>query len=168
MFSLKEYRPQSLFLVIFYEHFYRLFFQIDDLYHFYLERKQFLIQKTEYENLERLNGELKGNLVVKEAQILDLSGQIAEVKQSLSATSIKNKSLKSQLEEVKKIEPMLEVRKNYIRVLEEKLRHLDELCTNLNEENCKLKYGINRLENFRFHSFLASMGKTTNLLQSQY
>lgn len=126
-----------------------------------------MIQKAEFANLEHLNGELKGNLLVKEAQILDLSEQIAEVKQSLSATSIKNKILESQLEAVKKIVPMLDVRKNYIHVLEEKLRHLDEVCSNLNEENCKLKYGINRLEKFRFHSLLASMGKTTNLLQSQ-
>lgn len=115
-----------------------------------------------------MNNELKENLAVKEAQIVDLSGQIADVKRSLSATSMKNKILESQLEEMKKIEPMLDVRKNYINVLEDKMRHLDELCSSVNEENCKLKCEISRLENFRFHSLLAAMGKDTTLLHSQY
>lgn len=88
---------------------------------------------------------------------MDLSGLIAEVKQSFGAASIRNKSLESQLDEVMKVEPMLDVRKNYISYLEEKVRHLEGLCSNLNEENCKLKYGVEQLERFRFHSFLAAM-----------
>lgn len=125
-------------------------------------------ERKEYPNLGSVNKELKENLAVKEARISDLSGQIADVKRSLNATSTKNKILECQLEELKKIEPMLDVRKNYINVLEDKIRQLEELCSNMNEENCKLKCGISRLENFRFHSLLALMGKDTTLLQGQY
>lgn len=114
------------------------------------------------------NDELKENLAVKDAQISDLSGQLSDLKRLLSSMTIKNKNLESHLEEAKKIEPMLDVRKNYINVLEDKLRHLEALYSNMSEENCKLKYGIDWLENFRFHSFLAVMGKDTNLLHGQY
>lgn len=98
---------------------------------------------------------------------MDLEGRISHIEQSFSALAMKNKLLESQLDEVKKIEPMLDVRKNYINNLEEKIKHLEEICSNLNEENCQLKHGIDRLENFRFHSLLAMMGKDTNLLQGQ-
>lgn len=114
------------------------------------------------------NKELEAVISVKDAQILDLSGKIADINQSLSAASKKNEILETHLEETKKIEPMLDVRKNYINVLEDKVRNLERLCSNMNEENCKLKYGIDRLETFRFHSFLAAMEKGTTLLQSQY
>lgn len=136
--------------------------------YFYLERKRYANEINEFGSLTRLNEELKDNLTVKESQVLDLSAQIAEVKESLRATTMKNKILEGQLEEVKKIKPMLDIRKNYINLLENKVRNLEKFCSTLNEENCKLKFGINRLEKFRFHSFLASMGKATNLLQSQW
>lgn len=135
---------------------------------FRLDKEQFSYEKKEFPNLARVNKELKENLAVKEAQILDLSGQIADVKQSLSAATTKNNVLESQLDELKKIEPMLDIRKNYIKVLEDKIRQMEELCINMNEENCKLKYGIGRLEKFRYHSFLAAMGKDETLLQGQY
>lgn len=132
------------------------------------DNKQFTNEKNEFQTLSRLNGELTESSAVKDAQILDLSGQIAEVKQSLNATLTRNKTLESQLEEIRKIEPMLEVRKNYINVLEDKVKHLEDLCANVNEENRKLKYGIDRLECFRFHSILAAVGRDTYLLQDQY
>lgn len=118
--------------------------------------------------MSSLNKELKKNLAVKEAQILDLGGQLADAKRSISAITLNNKTLKSQLDEVKKIEPMLDARKNYINVLEGKIRSLEDLCSNMNDENCKLKYGIDRLEDFRFHSFLTIMEKDTTLLQGRY
>lgn len=121
--------------------------------------------KNEIENLKSITEELKGNLVVKEAHILNLSEQITEVKQSLNTTSVKNTFLESKFDEMKKVLPMLEIRKNYINILEEKVRHLENLYSSMNEENCKLKYGIDRLENFRFCSFLSSMENHTNLLQ---
>ncbi len=117
--------------------------------------------------MTRLNQDLTANLVVKEAQIFDLSGQLADINQSFTATSTKNKVLESQLDEVKKIEPMLDVRKNYINMLEDKVKHLERLCSNMHEENCKLKYGIDRLECFRVHSFLAAIEKDSCLLHSQ-
>ncbi|XP_037046936.1 coiled-coil domain-containing protein 102B-like [Bradysia coprophila] len=128
------------------------------------DNKKFSNEKNEFQTLTRLNKELIESLAVKEAQILDLSGQIADVKQSFNAARIRNETLESQLEEVKKIEPMLDVRKNYINNLEEKVKHLENLCSDMNDENCKLKYGINRLESFRLHSFLAAMGRDTCLL----
>lgn len=125
-------------------------------------------EQIEVEKFARDNEELKASLLLKDAQILDLSGQIAVVRQTLSETTLKNTISQRQLSQVKRIQPMLDIRGNYINGLEEKIRDFEQLCSDITKENLKLKYEVHCLKTFRFHSLLASMDKTTNLLQTQY
>ncbi|KAJ6643124.1 hypothetical protein Bhyg_08080 [Pseudolycoriella hygida] len=131
------------------------------------EKKLFSIDIKALHLFKQTNKELKEHSELKDAQILDFSEQIADAHRSLTAALTKNKALESQLQELKKVEPMLDIRKSYINSLEERVSQLEILCSNLNEENRQLKCGIEQLEEYRLQYFLAMIEKDTNLFQCQ-